>query len=80
MDVAIQNLATGACKRSSETSASVTFIQASPAYAERQMWQAQVTCRMIPTHKAITELEAKLSALAAKYDGEADGWGSFSQR
>ena len=31
-----RNLATGACKRSSDISASVTFVQASPAYAERQ--------------------------------------------
>ena len=52
----------------------------SSAYPERQMWQAQVTHRMVPTHRGITELEAKLSAMAAKYGGKADGWGSMSQR
>lgn len=52
----------------------------SSAYPERQMWQAQVTHRMVPTHSGIAELEARLAAAAAKYGGKADGWGSFSQR
>ena len=52
----------------------------SAAYPGRQMWEAQVTHRMVPTHSGITELEAKLSTVAAKYDGKADGWGSISQR
>ena len=48
-------------------------------YPERKMWQAEVTHHMTPTHAAITELESRLTKIAAEYGGEADGWGSFQQ-
>ena len=48
-------------------------------YPERKMWQAEVTHFMLPTHAAITELEARLSKVAAEYGGSPDGWGSFLQ-
>jgi hypothetical protein len=48
-------------------------------YPERKMWQAEVTHFMLPTHAAITELEARLSKVASEYGGEPDGWGSFQQ-
>lgn len=52
--------------------------EASP-YPERKMWQAEVTHHMLPTHVAITELEAHLTEVASYYNGEADGWGCFIQ-
>ena len=52
--------------------------EASP-YEERKIWQAQITHYMLPTHAAITELESRLSKIAAEYGGEPDGWGSFQQ-
>lgn len=48
-------------------------------YPERKMWQAEVTHFMLPTHEAITELESRLSKMAAEYGGSPDGWGSFLQ-
>jgi len=48
-------------------------------YPERKMWQAEITHFMLPTHTDITELEARLSRIAAEYGGEPDGWGSFLQ-
>jgi len=44
-------------------------------YDERAMWQAIVKRHMIPTHEAITSLEATLTARAERAGGEADGWG-----
>lgn len=48
-------------------------------YPERKMWQTEVTHFMLPTHAGVTELEARLSKIAAEYGGEPDGWGSFQQ-
>jgi hypothetical protein len=41
-------------------------------------WQVQCRARMIPTHPAITETELRLAALARKFGGFPDGWGSLS--
>jgi hypothetical protein len=48
-------------------------------YTERNMWQTEVTHFMLPTYAAITELEARLSKMAAEFGGEPDGWGSIGQ-
>jgi Regulator of ribonuclease activity B len=49
------------------------------AFPERKMWQAEVTFFMLPTYAAISELETRLSKVAAEYGGSPDGWGSFLQ-
>jgi hypothetical protein len=41
-------------------------------------WQVQCRARMIPTHAAITETELRLAAVARKFGGFPDGWGSLS--
>jgi len=43
-------------------------------YEERAMWDAEVKIFMIPTHAAITQIEADLSARAAPFAGKPDGW------
>src|SRR6266567_3251456 len=48
-------------------------------YQERNMWQASVTQRMVPTYSEITALEQSLNYLAKAHGGEADGWGCFKQ-
>jgi hypothetical protein len=45
------------------------------SYDEREMWQAIVKRRMIPTHRDITALESRLTSQAESVGGEADGWG-----
>jgi hypothetical protein len=41
-------------------------------------WEVQCRARMIPTHAAITETEARLAAAAETFHGFPDGWGSLS--
>jgi len=41
------------------------------------MWEATISKNMVPTHEAITELEAALDKIAQLFEGEADGWGCF---
>lgn len=48
-------------------------------YPERQMWQAEVTHFMLPTHEGITGLESRLTQTAAEHGGSPDGWGAFLQ-
>jgi hypothetical protein len=55
------------------------FLAKASDYPERKMWQAEVTHFMLPTHEAITELESRLSKMAAEHGGSPDGWGSFLQ-
>lgn len=42
-------------------------------------FEVVVTLEMVPTHAAVTEMEARLEALAAPLGGRNDGWGCFSQ-
>lgn len=49
------------------------------SYPASKMWQVVVTHPMMPTHAAITELETRLTKIAADSGGKADGWGSFIQ-
>lgn len=42
-------------------------------------WDVTVSRDMVPTHRAITEMEAFLAETAAPLGGESDGWGCFSQ-
>jgi hypothetical protein len=37
-----------------------------------------VSVRMVPTHAAISEFEAKIDHLASPLGGRNDGWGSFA--
>lgn len=46
-------------------------------YEERDMWEATVSKKMVPTHQEITELESALDRIAQVHNGEADGWGCF---
>jgi hypothetical protein len=41
-------------------------------------WEVQCRERMVPTHDAITQTEARLAHVAARFGGYADGWGSLS--
>ena len=41
-------------------------------------WEVQCRVKMIPTHAAITETEARLAGLAENFSGFPDGWGSLS--
>jgi hypothetical protein len=41
-------------------------------------WEVQCRQRMVPTHHAITETEERLAAVARKFSGHPDGWGSLS--
>jgi hypothetical protein len=49
-----------------------------PEPKEGSGWEVQCRQRMIPTHAAITETEAKLAAVARKFGGYPDGWGTLS--
>ena len=44
---------------------------------EKAVWDITATKEMVPSHKSITETEEKLSSIASKFGGEADGWGCF---
>jgi hypothetical protein len=46
-------------------------------YEERDMWEATVSKKMVPTHQEITKLEGALNRIAQLHNGEADGWGCF---
>lgn len=41
-------------------------------------FEAQCQVRIVPTHDAITATETKLAAMAERFGGRADGWGSMS--
>jgi len=41
-------------------------------------WEVQCRQRMVPTHATITETEARLAAIARKFGGYPDGWGTLS--
>jgi hypothetical protein len=43
-------------------------------FDERAMWDVEVKIYMIPSHSEITRIEADLSARAARFGGQADGW------
>jgi hypothetical protein len=45
---------------------------------EHRGWEVQCRVRMVPTHAAITQTEARLADLAQTFGGFADGWGSLS--
>ena len=50
-----------------------------PPNPERgRRWEVQCRERMVPTHSEITKTEYRLSKLAARFGGYADGWGSLS--
>jgi hypothetical protein len=44
-----------------------------------EAWDVTVSFDMVPTHGAVTEMEAFLAEMAAPLQGENDGWGCFSQ-
>ena len=41
-------------------------------------WEVQCRQRMVPTHAAISETELRLAAIAERFGGHSDGWGSSS--
>ncbi|KUR77964.1 ribonuclease E inhibitor RraB [Novosphingobium sp. Fuku2-ISO-50] len=40
-------------------------------------WEVAVTIELVPTPEAISEIEARLEALAQSFNGESDGWGLY---
>jgi|GEM_PF-1698995 len=46
-----------------------------PEDAEDDEWEVQCRVRLVPTHEAIGELEAKLERVAEACGGYSDGWG-----
>ena len=46
-------------------------------YDEEHSWNVRVSRHMVPTHEAISDLEASLHKMAQLYGGNSDGWGSF---
>ncbi len=40
-------------------------------------WEVAVTMELVPTAKAITDIETRLEALAQSFNGESDGWGLY---
>ena len=42
---------------------------------EESVWDVVCVFTMVPSHKAITELETKLADIAQRLGGRADGWG-----
>ena len=42
-------------------------------------WDVTVTKHMVPTHKAITDIEAVFADISSALGGSNDGWGCFSQ-
>jgi hypothetical protein len=44
-------------------------------YDAEHSWNVRVSRNMVPTHEAITALEASLHKMAQLYGGKADGWG-----
>jgi hypothetical protein len=41
-------------------------------------WEVKCRQRMVPSHAAITETEERLGAVARRFEGDADGWGTMS--
>ena len=41
-------------------------------------WEVQCRVRMVPTHTDITATESRLAAVAERFGGQADGWGTMS--
>ena len=79
MDFAFAFKSQSEAERFASAVAAPDFRAQASDYPERKMWQAVVTHFMLPTHAAITELEIRLSKVAAEYGGEPDGWGSLGQ-
>jgi hypothetical protein len=46
-------------------------------YRQREMWQVEVSYRMVPGYVAVTTMEAALTKHAESVRGKADGWGCF---
>ena len=42
-------------------------------------WDVRVVKHMLPTHAGITAFEDELQAVADRFGGRNDGWGSFNQ-
>jgi hypothetical protein len=49
-----------------------------PNSAKGTGWEVQCRQRMIPTHAAITGTETRLAAVANRFGGYPNGWGSMS--
>jgi hypothetical protein len=47
-------------------------------YEEAGAWNASVTRYMLPVHGAITAFECRISEVASRFGGRADGWGCFA--
>ena len=50
-----------------------------PDTKEGSGWEVQCRQRKIPTHSAITDTEQRLAAVARRFGGHPDGWGTLSK-
>lgn len=64
------------CEAVHGTVAEVVLFEPDPD--SRRGWEVRCRQRLIPTHRAITETEERLGALAQAHGGYPDGWGSLS--